>query len=181
MRVHVTFVFDEPLDVVVRDTEWELLHNMEAYGELLGLRHISLSSMEENPDGTWRVEHHFRAFDEVPSFARAFIQPHMLEWKQISHWDPDNCINSFTIEPGYLKDYFSYEGSWAYRSLPGGRTERILDGEMHLNLPLIGPLAEQFLRQRVLVAQHRLNDYLEKRIKFLERKGITRQGKPGNG
>lgn len=134
MHFEVAHEFDIPLDAL------ELAVLSPSLVENMAPRLASVESVlqkEHKFDGT-RLERvwAYQANVKLPSFARPYVTREMCAWEERSVYRLEDHCSSWTIDirPEWEK-YFSARGQYRLVQLPGGRTRRIVDGDLALSVP----------------------------------------------
>jgi hypothetical protein len=79
---------------------------------------------------------------QMPKAAQKIISPDKLTFTEHSVWDDDaRCFDTW-IEPHFLKNLISCRSKSAWHPIDGGRTRRVIEGQVDFHMPIIGPLVE---------------------------------------
>lgn len=103
-------------------------------------------SREELPDGTVRVTDRYEPGFDPPAFARG-LSREMLGWDLVLTWNLPARAATFVVDPhvpAKWKRYADVKGTYHLEARGGGRTARVLEGDVAILVPLVGPLAERF-------------------------------------
>lgn len=88
----------------------------------------------------------------IPWFARGKVKQEMVEWGEMLTWCPQNHSGNFVIEPNIPREwqgYFRCEGKYVLESDGDMRTQRIVNIDFEVKIPLIGGMAEGYIGDRV--------------------------------
>jgi hypothetical protein len=136
MHFEVAHEFDIPLDAL------ELAVLSPTLVESLAPRLQSVEwvrQKEHRFDGS-RLERvwAYQANVKLPSFARPYVTKEMCAWEERTIYRLGEHASSWTIYPQVRPEwakYFTAGGRYRLVSLPGGRTRRIVEGELALHVP----------------------------------------------
>src|SRR5690554_3552498 len=94
---------------------------------------ITTESREELDGGRTRIVRVWKAqADEIPTVARKFIKPEMLQWTDTATWDPDNHSCEWEMEVGFLTEAITARGVNRY-SEKDGTTGIVIDGLLEVD------------------------------------------------
>ena len=94
---------------------------------------ITTESREELDGGRTRIVRVWKAqADEIPTIARKFIKPEMLQWTDTATWDPDNHSCEWEMEVGFLTEAITARGVNRY-SEKDGTTGIVIDGLLEVD------------------------------------------------
>jgi uncharacterized protein DUF2505 len=88
---------------------------------------------------------------DVPSFARGKLSPEMTEYVEVSRYDRRAHRFTYEIEPNIpeaWRDRFVSRGTYSLAE-SGGRTQRRIEVEIVLKIPLLGGMAERYIAEQV--------------------------------
>jgi hypothetical protein len=93
---------------------------------------------------TW----HYQASVKIPTFARGYITPDMCAWDEQSVYEMDKHSGRWTIVPSVRPEwrkYFSATGSYRLEQLGGGRSRRVVQGDLVLRVRVVRQVAERLI------------------------------------
>lgn len=93
---------------------------------------------------TW----HYQANVKIPTFARGYITPEMCAWDEQSVYEMSKHRGRWTIVPNVKPEwrkYFSATGSYRIEELGGGRSRRVVQGELELRVRVVRQVAERLI------------------------------------
>ncbi len=136
MFFEVAHEFDIPLDAL------ELAVLSPTLVESIAPRLASVESVHQKEhkfDGA-RLERvwAYQANVKLPSFARPYVTKEMCAWEERSVYRLQDHSSSWTIHPHHRPEwskYFTARGDYRLLPLPGGRTRRVVKGELSLHVP----------------------------------------------
>jgi hypothetical protein len=108
--------------------------NLEDLVEYLpDIEDIEVESREEVDEETVKLVNKWSAEEEdIPSLAKKFIEPEMLQWTDYATWRQDEWVCDWQIEVGFLQDAISCEGQNRYLS-EDGTTKIHIDGDLEVD------------------------------------------------
>ena len=110
---------------------------------------ITQKDREDIDDQTTRVVRLWKAQDEeVPTIARKFIKPEMLQWTDTATWKEDQWTCDWEIEVGFLSDAITAKGTNTYKEKGEDRVEIIIEGTLEVDAKQI-PGVPRMLAGRV--------------------------------
>ncbi|HJR26493.1 MAG TPA: DUF2505 domain-containing protein [Acidimicrobiales bacterium] len=104
------------------------------------------------------VRHRFHG--DLPSAARAILDPARLTWVERTVHRLDAGTATFELRPDHYPDRLQASGAFRVEATDGG-ARRVLDGELKVRAPLVGGTVE-----RTLV--HDLRDHLQAEVPVVE-------------
>jgi hypothetical protein len=115
--------------------------------------------IESKDEGGKRVRRvQFTPDADLPAYARGAIKPEMLELTLETSHDPATHRTDWRVMakvPEHWNERFRVQGTCQLADL-GGKTERLVDGEVTIKVTLVGGMAEKFvggLVQRMFTAE----------------------------
>ncbi len=106
----------------------------ELIPHLPDIKDIELKDRDEVDEHTTKVINLWKAEPaEVPTLARSFIKPEMLEWTDYATWRKDAWECDWRMKVGFLSDAVTCEGVNKYRELGGGKTEITIEGVLEVD------------------------------------------------
>jgi hypothetical protein len=97
---------------------------------------------------TW----HYQANVKVPDFAQRYVTREMCAWDETSIYDLKAHASAWTITPSVKPEwqkYFDAKGTYELSKLEGGRTRRVVRGNLNLNVPYVRQVAERMIVSEV--------------------------------
>ncbi len=94
----------------------------------------------------------YQANLKIPSFAKSYITREMWSWDEVSTYDLKTHSSSWSIEPRVKpewKKYFNAKGRYELIAEEGGRTKRVVKGELELKVPVVRQMAERMIVNEV--------------------------------
>ena len=156
MRIYRKYIYNYPMDMVLKITHYDLVRNPKTYEDLQNVTSVKLSHFVEHPDGRQDIEFTYCAHGQIPPFAQKILTPKMLTWREVSRWDPQRRVYHFEIIPFYLRNLFMSKGDWTYEE-KDGKTIQIEEGQLSIRVPVIGPLIEQAIVNELYKNQDEAN------------------------
>ncbi|AWV90500.1 DUF2505 family protein [Bradymonas sediminis] len=124
-KISVQDSVSSPRDVVFA-TFRDKLDELDEF--LPDIESIVTESREDLDDGRTRIVRVWRARpEEIPSAARKFIKPEMLQWTDTATWNPNDFSCEWEMEVGFLTDAITAKGVNRY-SEDGDSTGIVIDG-----------------------------------------------------
>jgi hypothetical protein len=91
---------------------------------------------------------HYQANVRLPQFARGYVTREMCAWDEQSTYEMGRHGGRWTIVPNVKPEwrrYFSAAGTYAIEALGGGRSRRVIAGDIELRVRLVRPMAERLI------------------------------------
>lgn len=136
MRFEVAHEFDIPLDALeLAVLSPSLVDRMSAH--LVSIETVRQTEHKFDGKSLERVWA-YQANVKLPTFARAYVTKEMCAWVERSVYRLDDLSSEWTIHPlarPEWQKYFNASGTYRLTSLPGGRTRRVVEGELALHVP----------------------------------------------
>jgi hypothetical protein len=85
-------------------------------------------------DGHTKLVNLWTAKTDIPSIARKFVKPEMLQWTDYADWDPANWTCHWRIETHAFPGLVECTGSTSFHEAGEGRTELRVDGKLVMHL-----------------------------------------------
>lgn len=162
MKFHLEHDFDAPLDAVeatMVDPEFLESTRLPDVGppKVLGRE-------EDGDTVTLRVHYHYTG--SLDSLARRVLRATDVAWVQETRLDRRTHRTTFTVTPKVHPDRFDCGGVMQLAE-SGSATERVIDGELKIKVPLFGSRAEGLivpgLRSRMNREAELLDEWLKQR------------------
>lgn len=82
-----------------------------------------------------------RGDGEIPKALQKLIQPKMVSWREFGRWDKKNNVYDYYVKTFYFTNLFTMNGKFSFIPKSSDTVLRRLDGEIKINLPILGELA----------------------------------------
>jgi hypothetical protein len=89
---------------------------------------------------------------KVPAFAREYVSEDMLRYEERSTYTLHKHAATWEVIPQIRpqwKKYFHASGTYGLESIDGGRTRRVVHGDMRLEVPVVGTMVERMILAEV--------------------------------
>ena len=99
-------------------------------------------------DGALARVLHYQANVTLPPFAKNYVTRDMCAWTEDTRYDMKTHVAKWTVVPKIKPDwqkYFRASGSYTLKSDGEGKTTRIVEGDIDLLIPVVGPVAEKLI------------------------------------
>jgi hypothetical protein len=99
-------------------------------------------------DGVLERVWDYQADIRIPAFARAYVTREMCAWQEASVYKMSRHQGSWNITPNVKPEwqrYFASSGTYEIQPLGGGRSRRIIRGELELRVRLVRQMAERLI------------------------------------
>lgn len=80
---------------------------------------------------------------DIPKPLRFIAAPHMLSWREIGRWDMNSNTYQYHMKPFFFANLINAWGIIRLREDGPESVIRELEGEIRIDLPLVGPLASR--------------------------------------
>ncbi|MFA6450076.1 MAG: hypothetical protein WCX65_11430 [bacterium] len=80
---------------------------------------------------------------DIPKPLRLIAAPHMFTWRETGHWDMPGHAYHYRLKPFYFANIFKAWGIIRFSENGPESVIRELEGEVRIELPLVGPLASR--------------------------------------
>ncbi|MFW5966842.1 MAG: DUF2505 family protein [Persicimonas sp.] len=128
--INVNDTIDHPRELVFT-TFRDDLDDLDEF--LPDIKSITTESREERDEDTTHVVRIWKARDEeIPSLAKKFIKPEMLQWTDRATWNEDEWTCEWEIEVGFLSDAITSKGVNHYHDRDGS-TEIVIEGTLEVD------------------------------------------------
>ncbi len=94
----------------------------------------------------------YQANIKIPSFAKSYITREMCAWDEVSSYDLKTHSSDWTIDPhvkAEWKKYFVAQGRYELWPIEGGRTRRVVRGELEVKVRVVQKVAERMIVNEV--------------------------------
>lgn len=154
MHFEIVHEFDIPLDALeLAVISPSLVEKLGAKVRELG---VGIETIREQArslkDGVLERVWHYQANIRVPQFARPYVTREMCAWDEQSVYKMSRHQGSWTIVPNVKPEwrkYFSSEGTYEILPLGGGRSRRIIKGQLDLRVRVVRQMAERLILSEV--------------------------------
>ena len=154
MQFEIAHEFDIPLDAL------ELAVVSPSLVEKLGAKVRELGPGIETirertrswKDGVLERVWHYQADIRIPQFAAPYITREMCAWDEESVYQMSRHQGRWSIKPNVKPEwrkYFSSTGTYEIQALGGGRSRRIVRGELELRVRVVRQMAERLIVSEV--------------------------------
>jgi len=138
--------FDIPLDAL------ELAVLSPELAQVIVSKVENIESIElvkhEVGDGTFLRVLQYQANVSLPPFAKNYVTRDMLAWTEDSHYDMKAHTAKWSVVPKIKPEwqkYFRASGTYVLSPSGEGKTTRIIEGDIELLIPVVGPVAEKLI------------------------------------
>jgi hypothetical protein len=103
-------------------------------------------------DGVLERVWHYQANVHIPTFARGYITREMCAWDERIVYQMNRHVGRWTIVPNVKpawREHFSSTGTYELEPLGGGRSRRVIKGELELRVRLVRQVAERLIVSEV--------------------------------
>lgn len=143
-KIKITHRFNAPLDKV-QDARERRFENPEKFPELKGIK----ETYRKEDGRILKTKRNIELSAQIPKALRNVLKPEMLKCVDVSTYDLETGVHTWTVIPVQHKNVFKCKGKSIYkeRSKPDGGVETVRDLEMtfEVKVPVVGKLAEQVL------------------------------------
>jgi len=140
MKFSMDHYFDTPADKII-----DMLKAGEDLCRMEDLPNVSsrkvIERRREGKKMFSRIE--WNVHGQIPKIAQKILRPEMLTFVEESVWDDDDTTFRTKIIPHYLKDKLSCNTTSQWSAAGDGKARRRFGGELVLNIPIVGPVAEK--------------------------------------
>ena len=130
-RLHVEDNVDFPREEVFetyRDHVAKLLDYLPT------IEDIEVRSREQVDESTVELVNVWTADQaDIPTMARKFINPEMLQWTDYATWHQDEWLCEWRMEVGFLNDAIDCSGETRYYEADEGRTRVVINGQLEVD------------------------------------------------
>ena len=129
-KINVKDTVDHPRKLVYETFRDDLI---ELVPHLPDIKDIEVEDRERIDDDTLKVVNLWKAKDEeVPTIARKFIKPEMLQWTDHATWHDDEWTCDWNMEVGFLTEAITAKGTNTYTERDGS-TQITIDGVLEVD------------------------------------------------
>ncbi|HLK39856.1 MAG TPA: DUF2505 family protein [Polyangiaceae bacterium] len=103
-------------------------------------------------DGVLEREWHYQAHVRIPQFARGYITQEMCAWDERSVYEMSKHRGRWSIVPNVKPEwrrYFASAGTYTIEPLGGGRSRRVVEGNLDLRVRVVRQVAERLIVNEV--------------------------------
>jgi hypothetical protein len=97
---------------------------------------------------TW----HYQANISIPKFARGYVTKEMCAWDEQSVYEMARHRGTWSVSPNVKPEwrrYFESRGTYEIQPLDGGRSRRVVRGEVQLRVRVVRQVAERLIVNEV--------------------------------
>ncbi len=138
MKYEVTNIIEGPIATVVEITR-DRSRDVKVYPNITET--IVIKSEE---DGT-KVHEIVKSVGngDIPPALRKILTPDLLAWIEDGTYDYATNYYTYTIKHAKFAAVFTMTGSVQFTALSDTRTQRVLKGDIRVNIPIVGSIAEK--------------------------------------
>lgn len=129
---------------------------------------------EAEKNGKLYREVHYIANGFIPLAIRHVIKPKMLTWKEISTFDTKKHHTDWRVETYYFKNVIDCRGTYTCKSNGNGACLREIHGHIKISIPLVGPIAEEYIiremKKNFEVEYDLTSSFIEKKMRKRKKK-----------
>jgi hypothetical protein len=150
VHFEITHEFDIPLDALeLAVISPALVDKLDAGVRQRGVGIEKITERRHTlKDGVLDRVWHYQANVPLPQFAREYVTREMCAWDEESVYEMRRHEGRWTIVPNIKPEwrkYFSAAGTYAVEALGGGRSRRVVTGEVELRVRVVRPMAERLI------------------------------------
>mgnify|MGYP002633954990 CR=1 FL=1 len=168
MRIHSESIIRHPRDAAFGAYR-DRLSDIVPY--LADIKEVRVLSRKEAP-GSVTLHNLWVADREIPTFAKGFLKPHMLQWDDHAEWRDQERRCHWRLET-FFKDGVLCSGTNTFLAIDPQTTRVVLEGELLIDLNKIpgvprllarrvGPQVEKFIVGLISPNLQKVNDSLQK-------------------
>lgn len=160
MDIRETDYFDAPRALVfatLRDRYQDYLRYVPIVASVRLVEEEILDSTRRRAVTEWEGR------TNIPSTVKSRLRPEMIRWRIHSLWDEERWSNDWRMETFHFKDVFECFGTIRFEE-DGVRTRCTLAALFHIDVPLLGPIAEKFIIKNILNKSLMLNNEAVRRL-----------------
>jgi hypothetical protein len=150
VHFEIAHEFDIPLDALELAVISPSL--VDKFGAKVLERRVGIETIHEKKrswhDGVLERVWHYQADVKVPAFARGYVTREMCAWSEESVYQMSRHQGRWTITPNVKpewRQYFSASGTYEIIALGGGRSRRVIRGNLELRVRVVRPMAERLI------------------------------------
>lgn len=150
MHFEIAHEFDIPLDALELAVISPSL--VDKFGVTVHKLGVGIQNITERArslkSGVLERTWHYQASLKIPTFARGYITPEMCAWDEQSVYEMSKHRGRWTIVPNVKPEwrkYFAATGSYEIQELGGGRSRRVVQGELELRVRVVRQVAERLI------------------------------------
>jgi Protein of unknown function (DUF2505) len=154
VHFEIAHEFDIPLDALELAVISPSL--VDKFAIVVHKRGVGIEGVTERSrslkDGVLERVWHYQANVKVPKFARGYITPEMTAWDEQSVYEMAKHKGRWTIVPNVKPEwrkYFKATGTYRIDPLGDGRSRRVVEGELELNVRVVRQVAERLIVNEV--------------------------------
>ena len=154
MHFEISHEFDIPLDALELAVISPTL--VDKYGAKVHKLGVGIEKVTERSrslkQGVLERTWHYQANVNVPQFARGYITREMCAWDEHSVYEMPKHRGRWHIVPNVKPEwrrFFSSTGSYEIEPLGGGRSRRVVRGDLELRVRVVRQVAERLIVSEV--------------------------------
>jgi hypothetical protein len=154
VHFEIAHEFDIPFDALeLALISPSLIDVFDAKVQKLGVGIEKITERQRSlTDGVLDRVWHYQANVHIPQFASAYVTREMCAWDEESVYTMAGHSGRWTIVPNVKPEwrkYFTSSGTYAIEPLGGGRSRRIIEGDIELRVRLVKQVAERLILAEV--------------------------------
>jgi hypothetical protein len=154
VHFEIAHEFDIPLDALeLAVISPDLVEKLGAKARQLG---VGIESIRERAhtikDGVLERVWRYQANIRIPQFARPYVTREMCAWDEASTYRLKKHHGEWTITPNVKPEwrkYFTASGTYEIQPLGGGRSRRVIQGQLELRVRVVRSMAERLIFSEV--------------------------------
>lgn len=161
MDIKETDFFDAPRTVVfstIRDRYEDYLK----YAPVV--ESVRMIEKEELGPGRTRTVTEWEGKARIPATVKQHLKPEMIRWRIHSLWDEERWTSDWKMETFHFENIFECYGTIRFEESGSERTRCTLAVMFHIDVPILGPLAEKYIIKNILNKNLMLNNNAIKKL-----------------
>jgi hypothetical protein len=154
VHFEIAHEFDIPLDALeLAVISPDLVDKLGAKARQLG---VGIESIQERAhtiaDGVLERVWRYQANVRIPQFARPYVTREMCAWEEATTYRLRKHDGEWTITPSVKPEwrkYFTASGTYELQPLGGGRSRRVIKGQLELRVRVVRAMAERLIFSEV--------------------------------
>lgn len=154
MHFEIAHEFDIPLDALELAVISPVL--VERLGAKVRELGVGIDTIRERArslkDGVLERVWRYQANIRIPQFARPYVTREMCAWDEQSVYHMAKHHGRWTITPNVKPEWRKYStaaGTYEIQALAGGRSRRVIRGDLELRVPVVRSMAERLVFSEV--------------------------------
>ncbi|MFH1537988.1 MAG: hypothetical protein ABIH66_03455 [bacterium] len=161
LEIHDTTIFEAPRAVVfatIRDRYEDYLRYVPVVAS------VKLIEREEIGPGLCRSVTEWEGNANIPGTVKSALKPEMIRWRVHSLWDEEHWSNDWRMETFHFKNIFECYGTIRFEEEENDRTKCTLAAMFHIDVPILGPIAEKYIIKNILNKNLMMNNDAVRRL-----------------